>query len=146
LPATCGDRTLESVPSFDDVRRIVSDLPGSEEGRSRDHLFWRVKGKGFVWERPLRGPDLAELGDRAPPGPLLGVRVQSLAAKQALLADPSGVYFATSHFDGHPVVLVTLDDVAPDELRELVIEAWLCRAPPALARAYTREHPDVDEL
>jgi hypothetical protein len=132
------------VPSFDDVRRIVSGLPATEEGRSRDHLFWRVKGKGFVWERPLRKTDLSELGDAAPAGPLLGVRVESLAAREALLADPSGVYFATTHFDGHPIVLVTLDDVAPDELRELVIEAWLCRAPPALARAYAREHLDEE--
>jgi hypothetical protein len=128
------------MPGFDDVRRIVSGLPETEEGTSRDHLFWRVKGKGFVWERPLRRTDLAELGDAAPTGPLLGVRVETQAAKDALLADPSGVYFATSHFDGHPIVLVILDDVPEDELRELVIEAWLCRAPPALARAYADEH------
>jgi hypothetical protein len=62
-----------------------------------------------------------------------------MAAKEALLADPSGVYLTTSHFDGHAIVLVALDDVPPDELRELVIEAWLCRAPPALARAYEAE-------
>jgi hypothetical protein len=118
------------VASFDDVRRIVTGLPHTEEGTSRDHLFWRVKGKGFVWERPLRKPDLAELG------PILGVRVDGMAAREALLADPSGVYFTTSHFDGHAIVLVQLEHVPDDELRELVIEAWLCRAPAAVARDY----------
>jgi hypothetical protein len=127
------------VASWDDVRRIVAGLPETTEGTSRDHLFWRVKGKGFVWERPLRQTDLAELGDGAPEGPILGVRVESIAAKDALLADPAGVYFTTSHFDGHAIVLVLLDSVPDDELRELVIEAWLCRAPPALARAHAQE-------
>jgi hypothetical protein len=124
------------VASFDDVRRLVQALPETTESVSRDHLFWRVRGKGFVWERPLRGTDLAELGDGAPAGPILGARTESLAAREALLADPSGVYFTTSHFDGLPIVLAQLDLIDDEELRELVIEAWLARAPPALARAY----------
>jgi hypothetical protein len=76
---------------------------------------------------------------------LLGVRVESQAAKDALLADPSGVYLTTSHFDGHTIVLVQLSAIPDDELRELVIEAWLCRAPPALARGYAREHPELEQ-
>jgi hypothetical protein len=27
-----------------------------------------------------------------------------------------------------------------DDLHELVIEAWLCRAPPKLAQAYVEQH------
>jgi hypothetical protein len=30
--------------------------------------------------------------------------------------------------------------IAPDELEELVIEAWLCRAPKQLASRYIQNH------
>jgi hypothetical protein len=133
------------VATWDDVRRIALALPETTEQSSHGTPSWRVRDKGFVWERPLRRGDLAELGDAAPRGPLLGVRTESLAAKEALLADPSGVYFATSHFDGYPAVLVQLDLVADDELAELIVEAWLCRAPRRLARAYAAEHLDTGE-
>ena len=59
-----------------------------------------------------------------------------LGAKEALLASGPEVWFTTPHFDGHPVVLVRLDVVAPDELRELVTEAWLDRAPARLVRDF----------
>ena len=52
--------------------------------------------------------DLEALGDAAPDGPILGVRVEHLVAKEALLADDPGVYFTTPHFDGYPAVLVRL--------------------------------------
>jgi hypothetical protein len=95
-----------------------------------------VRDKGFVWERPLRRADLAALGDRAPDGPVLAAWVPDLGAKEALLADNPAVYFTTPHFTGYPVVLVRLDEMAAEELPELVTEAWLARAPKRLARAY----------
>jgi len=48
---------------------------------------WRVRDKLFVWERPLRRPDLEALGDAAPDGPILGARVEHLVAKDALSVD-----------------------------------------------------------
>ena len=128
------------MASFDDVRLIVDGLPETTERVSRDHLFWRVRGKGFVWERPLRATDIEELGEDAPEGPVLGARLPDLSAKAALLADPSGVYFTTSHFDGHPAILVRLADIPADELRELIVEAWLVRAPARVARGYAEAH------
>lgn len=50
--------------------------------------------------------------------------------------DASGVYFTTPHFDGFPAVLVQLERIDSAELEELVVEAWLARAPRRLARAY----------
>ena len=128
------------VADFDDVRRLVLALPDTTEGTTRGHLFWRVHGRGFVWERPLGKKDRAELGDAAPEGPLLGARVESLGAKEALVADPSGIYFTIAHFDGYTAVLVRLREIPLPELRELVVEAWLCRAPPKLAREWAAEH------
>jgi hypothetical protein len=126
------------MASWDDVRRLALALPQTDERLSRGNAQWRVSGKLFVWERPLRRSDLAALGDAAPDGPILGARVEHLGAKEALLADDPGVYFTTPHFDGYPAVLVRLEEIAPGELEELVVEAWLCRAP----RRVAREHLD----
>jgi hypothetical protein len=127
------------VPTFDDVRRIALSLPETTEVQSRGLAHWRVKDKGFVWERPLRRSDLEALGDGAPDGPILGVRVEHLMAKEALLASDPGIYFTTPHFDGYPAVLVRLDRISDDELTEVIVEAWLCRAPAKLAKAYLDE-------
>jgi hypothetical protein len=129
------------MATWDDVRRIALALPESSEHTSRELSQWRVKDKGFVWERPLRRSDLEALGAAAPEGPILGARVEHLVAKEALLADEPDVYFTTPHFDGYPAVLVRLDRIGPDDLRELIVEAWICRAPKRLARAFFDEAP-----
>jgi hypothetical protein len=130
------------VPTFDDVQRIAMALPETSEAISRDLRHWRVKDKGFVWERPLRRSDLEALGDGAPDGPILGVRVEHLVAKEALLADDPDVFFTTPHFDGYPAVLVRLDQISLEELQEAIVEAWLVRAPKRLADAYLAEQDD----
>jgi hypothetical protein len=98
-----------------------------------------VRDKLFVWERPLRASDLRALGASAPDGPILAARVEHLIAREALLADDPGVYFTTPHFDGYAAVLVRLEQIAPAELEELVVEAWLAVAPARLAKAYLAE-------
>jgi hypothetical protein len=124
------------VAGWDEVRRIALALPETSERLSRGLVSWRVRDKGFVWERPLRPADLRALGDEAPAGPILGARVEHLGAKAALLADDPGVYFATPHFDGYSAVLARLDEIALDELEELIAEAWLTCAPKRLAQEY----------
>jgi hypothetical protein len=124
------------LATFDDVGRIALALPETAEAISRDNRHWRVKDKLFVWERPLRRSDLEALGDGAPDGAILGARVEHLGAKEALLADDPEVYFTTPHFDGYPAVLVQLDRIGLEELREVIVEAWLARAPKRLANAF----------
>ena len=124
------------MATWDDARRLALALPETSERTSRDNAQWRVKDKLFVWERPLRRSDLEALGDAAPTGPILGARVEHEVAKQALIADDPGVFFTTPHFDGYPAILVRLDKIAPDVLEEVIVEAWLCRAPRKLAQAY----------
>jgi hypothetical protein len=121
---------------WDDVRRIALGLPETSERVSRDLRQWRVKDKLFVWERPLRKADLEALGAGAPEGPVLGAYVEHLVAKEALLADEPGVFFTTPHFDGYPMVLAQLDKIGPDDLREVIVEAWLVRAPKRLVQEY----------
>jgi hypothetical protein len=130
------------MATWEDVRRIAMALPGTSERPSRGHAFWRVKDKGFVWERPLGRSDLDALGAAAPPdGPILGVRVADLGVREALIAEDPSVYFTIPHFAGYPAVLVLLDRVDPDELVEVITEAWLCRAPARLVTEYRNAHP-----
>ena len=124
------------MANWDDVRRLALALPETTETVSRELRQWRVKDKGFVWERPLRRADLEALGDDAPDGPILGARVEHLVAKEALLADDPGIFFTTPHFDGYAAVLVRLDRIELEELEELTVEAWLARAPKRLVKAY----------
>ena len=127
---------MHDVATWDEVRRRALALPETSERLSRDLRQWRVKDKLFVWERPLRRADIEALGDDAPDGPILGARVEHLGAKEALLAHDEGVFFTTPHFDGYPAILVRLDRIAIDGLQEVIVEAWLARAPKRLAKAY----------
>jgi hypothetical protein len=123
------------VATWDDVRRIALSLPEAAEGAGADGIpSWAVRKKGFVWERPLRRREIAVLGAAAPQGPILAAHVPDLGAKEALLADDPKVYFTTPHYDGYPAVLVLLDRIAVEDLEELVVEAWLAKAPKRLAQ------------
>jgi hypothetical protein len=124
------------VATWGDVRRIALALPETSEESSRGIPAWRVKDKGFIWERPLRRADIEALGETAPDGPILAARVADVGVKEALIADDPAVYFTTPHFTGYPAILVRLDRIDLAELNELIVEAWLARAPKRLAMAY----------
>src|SRR3954454_10067061 len=131
------------MAGWDDVRRMAMALPGVEETTSRDHAFWRVHGKGVVCDRPRRERDFRALGGAAPDAPILGARVEDLLIKEALIADASGVFFTTPHFDGYPAVLVQLERIGLDVLEGVIVEAWLDRSPNRLAREYAEAHGET---
>ncbi len=124
------------MAGWEDVRRLALALPETSERISRGNIQWRVKDKLFVWERPLRAKEIDELGPLAPDGPVLGARVEHLVAKEALLAEDPNVFFTTSHFEGNAAILVHLERIDPPTLEEVVVEAWLARAPERLARSW----------
>jgi hypothetical protein len=124
------------MATWDDVRRIANSLPEVTEAGVHGSLAWKVRKAMFVWERPLRRSDLEALGDAAPEGPILGVRVPELGVKEVLIASDPGVYFTTPHFDGYPAILVRLPEIGRAELEELIVEAWLSRAPKRLAKQW----------
>jgi hypothetical protein len=128
------------MATWEDVSRIALSLPEVSEQPLHDLRSWRVRDKLFVWERPLRRSDLRALGDSAPTGPILGARVEHLVAKEALIADDPDVFFTIPHFDGYTAVLVRLERISVQELEELIVEAWLARAPKRLAREYIKAH------
>lgn len=124
------------MAAWEDVARIAAVLPDTAADGERT---WRVHGKTFVWERPLRAKDLAELGDAAPAEDPVAFYVADEGEKEALLGDEPGTFLTTSHFDGYPVVLARLDRIPVPELEELVQDAWLARAPKRLAATYLEQ-------
>jgi len=125
------------MATWDDVRRLALVLPETAERVSRDGLLaWDVKDKTFAWERPLRPADRKALGPAAPEGPVLAARVPDLGAKEALLAEAGDIWFTTPHFQGYPAILARLDQATAADLEELLVEAWLSRAPKRLAKEY----------
>jgi hypothetical protein len=124
------------MATLDDVRTLALSLPEVEERSTAGLVSWRVKGKLFVWERPLRKGDIEALGASAPDGPVLGASVADLGVKEALLAGEPEVFFTTPHFDGYSCVLVRLDAIDEAGLQEVVTEAWLARAPKRLAAGF----------
>lgn len=124
------------MATWDDVRRAALALPEASEREQRGDVQWRVKDKLFAWERPLRQSDLDALGLDAQQGPVLAIRVADEGVKRSLVAEDPAVFFTTPHFDGYAVILVRLEWIGRAELEELLVEAWLDRAPKRLAREY----------
>jgi hypothetical protein len=124
------------MASWDDVAEIALGLPEVAEEPTFGNRAWKVRKKLFVWERPLRKKEVEGLGEAAPDGEILGVRVPDVEAKAALLASEPEVYFTTPHFDGYPSVLVRLERVPRADLEEAIVEAWLSRAPKRVAKAW----------
>lgn len=87
------------------------------------------QAKSFVWALNER---IAPKTPKVPSTTVIAVRVADATEKEALLASGSKSIFTEPHYNGFPAVLVRLPTITPDELRELIIDAWRCRAPPSL--------------
>jgi hypothetical protein len=138
------------VATLDDVRAIALTLPDVEE-RVEGHrggASWRTRAGMFVWERgPTRRDDeqLAALGESWPAGAVVGVRTDGPQVKDALLETYPDVFFTIPHFDGYPAVLVRLEAIEPDLLREVVTDAWLLKAPKRTAKEWLAAHPPATD-
>jgi hypothetical protein len=108
--------------SWQEVVAIGTELPETEESTWYRTPSLKVRGKGFARLRTeadgglmvLCGPD----------------------EKEALLAAGDRAFYTTPHYDGHASILVDLDRVGRDQLRELLTEAWRLKAPQTLRREY----------
>ncbi len=126
-----------------DLDELALALPGverelSDEGRPA----YTVNGKAFAFHRSQRKDAIdAETGERL--DDVLMFRVADLDEKEILLSDDRGAYFTTPHFRNYPAVLVRIPDLAKldrAELHDLIVEAWLTRAPKRVASAWLAEH------
>ncbi|HZO33788.1 MAG TPA: MmcQ/YjbR family DNA-binding protein [Gaiellaceae bacterium] len=130
-----------------DLDELALELPQvvkevSDDGRPSYH----VHGKLFCFHRGRR-PDAVDEQSGERLADVLMFRVADLDEKELLLAGRGDVFFTTPHFNGYPAVLMRIPSLAQldrDELRELVVDAWLTRAQKRVAKAWLAEHEADD--
>jgi hypothetical protein len=118
-----------------DVRRIALSFPETSEAEDRFAFSVNNRGKqkGFAWVWQERvHPKKA----RVPNPTVLAVRVRDAQEKEMLLATEPELFFTEPHYNGFPAVLVRLAAIEPDDLRNLLLSAWRCQAPPELVKDY----------
>ena len=131
------------MATMSDVDEFALALPHttkeiSDEGRPT----YLVHGKMFCFHRSPR-PDAVDpdTGERL--DDVFVFRVPDLDVKELLLADARGHFFTTPHWNGYPAVLLRIPDlehIDREELRDLVVDAWLTRAQKRIAKAWLAEH------
>lgn len=124
------------MTTFAEVAEFALTLPETTSGPSYGGApALRVNKKMFA---RLRGEMAEDLDDSTgePYGEVLMVGTSDLGEKEALLESDPAAYFTVAHYDGYPAVLVRLAVADVDELRELLVEAWIRHAPKRAQRAY----------
>ena len=134
------------MATLDDVRAIALDLPDVVErvDGHRGGATWRTPAGAFVWQRGPSRRDLEQLealGRSWPAGDIVGVRTDGLQVKEGLLETYPDAFFTIPHFDGFPAVLVRLDAIAADHLREVITDAWLLKVTKRVGREWLESHP-----
>lgn len=103
------------MTTWEDVVRLASELPEVEAATWYRTPALKVAGKGF-----------ARLRTEAEGGLVV---MCGLDEKAALLDSGDAAFFTTAHYDGYGSIIVDLDRVKVDQLRELLEEAWRLKAP-----------------
>ncbi|WP_375499134.1 MmcQ/YjbR family DNA-binding protein [uncultured Jatrophihabitans sp.] len=115
------------MADFEDVRRIALALPETVE----DNDAFSVVGKGFVWPWRERVNPKRKKVKRFD---IVALRTDGVAEKDALIKSDPRRFFTEDHYNGYAAVLLRLDEVDVDELRELLTDAWRVQAPKRLRK------------
>jgi hypothetical protein len=130
-----------------DLDKLALAMPQATKEVSEDgRPSYLVHGKMFCFHRSRR-PDALDpkTGERL--DDVLMFRVADVDVKELMVADERNPYFTTPHFNGYPAILVRIPDLKKidrEELRELVVEAWLTRAQKRVAKAWLAENEEQD--
>ena len=108
----------QPVANWETVVRIGDELPETEVGTWYGTPALKVRGKGFA--------RLREDG-------ALVVMVDFLEREALMQADPE-TFYITPHYQDYPAMLINLERVELQELRERVIESWCRKAPKRVLR------------
>ena len=136
-----------AVATMGDLDELALAMPQVTKEVSEDSRpSYSVHGKSFCFHRSRR-PDALdpETGERL--DDVLVFRVDDLEVKELQLADDRGAFFTTPHWDGYAAVLIRIRDIGlldRDELRNLVVDAWLTRAHKRVAKAWLNENERED--
>ena len=107
--------------SGDDARKLALGFPDAVEKETWGHPTFRVRDKMFM----------------AMDGEGTSVTVKaSKEAQAALVGSEPETFSVPSYVGQHGWVAVRLDRVDPEELAELIDEAWRSTAPKRLVKAY----------
>jgi hypothetical protein len=107
------------------LRELALSLPGAEERETWGHPTFRVRGKIFA--TMYEGDD----------GAVATVKASPEEQTVLLAADPA-TFGVASHVGRYGWTTVRLERVDPDEMRELVVEAWRQTAPKRAVAAFDR--------
>jgi len=108
------------VKGYERYLKLALQLPGAEEVTSYGTRGVKIRGKLLSrWRTEAEGS--------------LALRCDFLDRQILLQAEPH-VFFLTDHYRDYPMILVRLDKIRPDALRDLVERAWRLVAPAALLR------------
>jgi hypothetical protein len=136
------------VATMADLDELALALPQATKEVSEDgRPTYLVHGKAFCLHRSRR-PDAIDAGTGERLDDVLMFRVSGPEEKELILADPRGIFFTTPHFNGYPAVLVrisSLGRLSRDELRDVLVDAWLTRAQKRVAKAWLAENEPVDD-
>lgn len=116
LESSLEAKTIEMARkkvTFVDVRRSARELPGVIEGTAYGSPALKV-GKELLACIPTH---------RSAEADSLAVRV-GFEQRESLLAEAPDVYYLKEHYVNYPVVLVRLNCIHPDALRELLRSGW----------------------
>jgi hypothetical protein len=112
------------MPTVDDARKIALSLPRVTEGTSWGTPSWKVTGGKLF----MRVADFSRVGDDK----TLVLKCE-FGEREALRQGDPETFFLHTHYERYEYILVRTATVDPDELRELITEAWRMAAPPKLA-------------
>jgi hypothetical protein len=131
-----------------DLDKLALAMPQATKEVSEDgRPTYLVHGKMFSFHRsPRRDAVDPETGERLED--VLVFRVADLDVKDLLLADDRDIYFTTPHWNGYAAVLMRIPDLVRidrEELRDMVVEAWLTRAQKRVAKAWFAEQGVRDQ-
>ena len=110
--------------TWEQVVALATELPEVAESTWWRSPALKVSGKGF-----------ARLRSEAEGGLVL---LCEMAEKEAMLASGDPAFYTTSHYDGYPYILIDIDRIEPDQLRELLAAAWWLSAPAKLRKQQAR--------
>jgi len=114
------------MATFDDIRCVALSYPGVVEGDGPQRAFGipvRGRSKGICWEWMER---VEPKKPKLPNPDIWAFRVPCITKKEALIATgPAELYVDDPHYNGYPGVVVRIEHLDDELLRELIEDAWI---------------------